>query len=285
MSEEIKKLIKREKLLVVTNLMVMTFTFFLLGGFLELVGISHAAIKRLESQAQVTAFFKDGVPEENILAIKQEFDKDERVVSVKYVSKEEAFKIFTELNKDDPILLESISANILPASLELRAKNIYNLSSFVQEFNEIDGVEEVRYFEEVMQRFRFWRNVAYTVGAVLVGLFLVISITVVIVTLRISIAGKGKELEVLKLVGASDEYVKKPLIIQGVFFGLSSSVLASVLLVAVGLILDLAYSLSVPGVFPSYAVFSIVISIFSIVAGVGLGYYGSLVAIKRYLKY
>jgi cell division transport system permease protein len=284
--------IKREKLLSLSNVFVMTLTFILLGLFIQLVVFSQTALRSLEQQAQVTIFFEDAYTEENILKYKDQLEADERIYEVAYVSKEQAFEIFIDLNRDEPILLESISANILPASLEIKTKDISDLSALAIEFTAKEGVEEVRFFEDVVERFRYWSNIIYIVGFSLVAIFFVISYAVVIVTLRTTIHSRGVEWEILKLVGASDYYVKAPLVYQGVFFGSLSALIAGVVLMLFSL------STNFLGFFPdgisiafltdltiSNLAFSLLLSLVLVLSGAALGYIGSLTAIKKYLRY
>lgn len=286
------KNLKRERLLSISNVFIMTVTFLILGIFITVVVVSQTILKNLEQQAQVTIFFKDEFTEERILGVEQNLIQDNRILSVNYISKEQAYEIFTELNKDDPLLLESASSSILPASLEIRAKNISDLPKLAEEFSSLEGVEEVRFFEDVIDNFRRFSMAAYIVGFVLVFVFLVISYSVVISTLRMTISAKGTELEIMKLVGATDAYVKKPLIYQGVFYGLISSFISGLLMLA------LIVLFARLGVLPTklglgflsdisigYVLFSFVLWVLLVFSGILLGFFGSVLAVKRYLKY
>ncbi|KKS19613.1 MAG: hypothetical protein UU77_C0043G0006 [candidate division WWE3 bacterium GW2011_GWC1_41_7] len=289
--ENIISTIKKEKLLSISNLLAMTVTFIVLGLFIEVIIYSQTALKMLEQQAQITVFFKDDVPEERIMELRTQFQGDVRILDVNYVSKEDAFEIFKEINKDEPVLLESISANILPASLEVKSKNLSSLDELAEEYQVIDGVEEVKYFEDVIERFRYWSSVIYVVGIVTLFTLFVISYSVIIVTLRTTINNKGIELEILKLVGATDRYVKKPLMYQGIFFGGLSALIASLFLILGSVFTRL---LGVFGADPDIylaslkmdsLVFSVLLSVVLLLSGILLGYLGSLTAVKKYLKY
>jgi len=286
--------IKREKMISLSNIFVMTVTFTLLGLLLSIIVGSQTAIKYLERQAQLTVFFKDDYQEKDILALKVELEKDARVSSVSYVSKDEAFKLFSEVNKDQPLLLESISPSILPASLEIRTNEIKELSVLASELSGKDGVEEVKFFQDVIERFRFVTNIIYIVGFVLVLVFLMISYSVILATLRATINSKGIELEIFKLVGATNNFVRKPLIYQGMFFGLISSALASLIVVSVIMALvylpkDMYtagfYIFLGPAFIVNPIVFSLLLTVLLIISGVTLGYFGSASAVKKYLKY
>ena len=217
--DSLKTLYSREKFLVLSNIAVMTVTFVILGFFFGTAVGMQTAIKRLEEQAQVTLFFEDKYPESEILALKSRFEADERILNVRYISKEQAFQIFTDINKDEPILLEAVSKDILPASLEIRAQRLSDLSSLATEFESLEGVEEVKFFRDVIERFRYWANVIYIVGGGLVLIFLGLSFAIVMSTLRVTIDSNGDEIEIMMLVGATDDYVKGQLLFQGLFFG------------------------------------------------------------------
>lgn len=282
--------LKRERLLVVTNIVVMGISFLVLGIFVSVIFLSQSMLKYLENQAQLMVFFKDEFVESQILAYKTELEQDERVLNINYVSKEDAFNIFTEANKEEPILLESLSSDILPASLEIKTKDVKDLAPMAELIAKADGVEEVKFFEDVVTRFRYISMVVHIVGFVLVGLLLLVSYSIVLATLRMTISSRGKELEIQKLVGASDAYIKRPLLVQGIFFGLSSALISSMILVVVSFAVSSSGFFSklhvpfVPGATMSLGTFSLFNALLLMISGGFLGYFGSLSAVKRYLK-
>lgn len=288
--------VRREKLLILANMVAMTVTFLVLGLFISVAVVSQTILKSLEDQAQLTVFFKDDFNEENILALKDSLMGDPRVNSVKYISKEDAFKIFTDMNKDEPILLESVSKSILPASIEIKTKKLNDLSTFADDLGKKDGVEEVKFFKDVIEKFKTWSTGVYAVGVFLTILFLVVSYSIIVVTLRVTIHSKGQELEVMKLVGASDTYVKAPLIFQGLFLGFLSSSISSVVLLLIIFFSDVinvlperlglrVFFFSLPPAQYSVYIYGVLLSLVLIASGMVLGYVGSLSAIKKYLKY
>lgn len=283
--------LKKEKLMTVSNFLVMGITFLLLGIFINVVVLSQTMLRYLEDQAQVTVFFKDDFGEDRILSLKNELSSDERISEVVYVSKEKALEIFKELNEDQPVLLESVSASILPASLEIKTKNISNLENLANDLQGREGVEDVRFYRDVIQRFKNIGTAVYIVGFVLVVIFFIISYSVIISSLRMSIDARGAELEIMKVVGATDHYLTKPFIYQGVFFSVISAMGASIIILILGLVesqwdifskgLSLGF---LPGVFINPIIFSLILSFILVLSGFILGYFGSTAAVKKYLK-
>lgn len=290
--QRVKQNLRRERLLFLSNICVMSITFFILGLFITVVMASQTALKALEQQAQITVFFKDDFLEPSILQLKAKYDADTRILETKYVSKQEAFNIFTEVNKDVPALMDSASPDILPASLEIKTKEIKDLNAVNDELQKTDGVEEIKFFRDVIERFKDISTLVYILGFGLVAVFLIVSYSVILVTLRIIITSKGKELEIMKLVGASDVYVRSPLVYQGVFLGVVSSLISSALLFAVAALiqfsgfyngtLTLAF---LPDLGLTPVVYALFLSLILLLSGFILGYVGSYSAIKRYLRY
>jgi len=292
MWKNLKHYLEKERLMSLSQFLAMTVTFLLLGIFIEIIAVSQTMLKYLEDQAQITVFFKDEFGEDKILSFKSNLESDPRVLEVNYISKEQALEIFKEINKDQPVLLESISANILPASLEIKTRKISDLEPLTNELQSKEGVEEVRFYKDVVERFRSTSNTVYIVGFILVVVFFVISYSIIISSLRNLINSRGPELEIMKLVGASDSYVKNPFIYQGMFFSVVSAVVASIIMLLVGFgelksgVFSEGLSFGfLPHIFISPLIFSLILAFILILSGFLLGYFGSNAAVKKYLKY
>lgn len=289
---KIKETFRKERVLSFANLLIMTITFLVLGVFLITVFISQSTLRYLEQQTQVTAFFRDDFPESSILELKAQLENNERVANVEYISKEEALKIFMDINKDEPLLIEGISADILPASLKVRTKQIGDLQLISEELSANNGVEGVKFFKDVVLGFQRIAGIIYISGFILTAVFLFISYSAIVITLRTYINRKGTELEILKLVGASNEYVQAPIILQGVFFSLTSSIIAALLLFIGSLIATLMGAFGEGLLIPftvnlkiSFILLTGIMGIILLGSGFLLGYFGSKKTVKKYLKY
>lgn len=220
---KIKETFQKERVLSWSNLLIMTITFLVLGVFLTTVFITQSTLQYLEQQTQVTAFFRDDFAETSILDLKTQLEQDERIAKATYVSKQEALKIFADIHEDEPLLLEGVSANTLPASLKVQTNRVSDLQFIAEELSANPGVEGVKFFEDVVSQFQKIAGIIYIAGFSLTAVFLFVSYSAVVITLRTYINRKGTELEILKLVGASNEYVQRPIISQGLFFSFASS--------------------------------------------------------------
>lgn len=198
--------------LTLTSLVAYLFIVFMLG--------SQKVMQYFETRPQVSAFFKDDVKEEALLTIKAALEKQPFVASVNYVSKNEALKIYQEQNKNDPLLLEMVTADILPASLEVSAKTIDDMAKIKAYFDNTAGVDEVVYQQDIINALKKWSNGIKTVG---MGLLIVLSFTsLLIITIIISmkVSSKRSEIATLKLLGATPTFIYLPYVFEGMFYGL-----------------------------------------------------------------
>ncbi|MEN9389161.1 MAG: hypothetical protein RLY61_245 [Candidatus Parcubacteria bacterium] len=285
--------IKKDKFLSVAIIVSMIATFLILGSFITTFVFTQTAVKSLENEVMVSVYFKDDFSTQSILNLKEKLSKDVRISDVRYVSKEDAFKIFTLLNKGDKLLLESVTASILPASLELKAVNISDIETIATEMRKESGVEDVRFFKDAVNRFKMWSSIVNIVGLTVVGVFLFISFSIIVIALRLTISAKGVEISILRLVGASEDYVKKPLVAQAVMYSLLSSFIAFVLLFITlnFLVFEPLFrgeKLTILSYIPSLQIgsflYSVVLGIFMLLSSLILGILGSTTAIKKYLK-
>ena len=239
-----------------------------------------------ESRALVTAFFEDVATEEQVLSLRDQLLQREGVMEVTYTSKEQAFSIYSEQFKDRPELLENIPTNILPASLDVRTDNLDDLPQVAEFFEGNDLVEEVAFYQDVVERFKNLVNVARSSLIGLVLVFSAISVAVVLITIGLIIHSMEEEIEIMALLGATRNYIKLPLIIQGAVYGLIAAVISGGVL-----------TLLIPVVFPNVRSFfsnvplpdpSILfqLGLFSLeaLAGVLIGALGSWLAVNRYLR-
>ena len=268
------------------TILVITLAFGATSAFALFAFGSEKIIDYYESRALVTAFFKDDATEEQILALRDELLERPGVIEVVYTSKDEAFALYSEQFKDRPELLESIPTNILPASLDVRTESLDILPQIAEFFQGNELVEEVTFYQDVVERFKNLVNVARISLLGLTGVFSLISIVVVLITIGLIIHSMEKEIEIMALMGASSAYIRLPFIVQGALYGVIAAVISGGLL-----------TLAVPVLFPYVRGFFANIplpdpSIFfqlavvglEIAAGIVIGTFGSWVAVNRYLK-
>lgn len=265
---------------------VMTLTFFIATIFILVAAGSQAILQWFETRPQVTAFFKDEAKMEQVEGLKTKLKATDKVAEMKYVSKEEALAIYREQNKDDPLLLEMVTANILPASLEVSAKDIKYLGEIAQILKDEPIVEEVIFQEDVIASLTAWTSALRKAGAVLMIVLGLISFLIVLIIIGMKVSAKKEEIETLRLIGASSWYVRAPFLLEGIIYGAVGAVVAWI----IGYIL-LLYStpflvsfLSGIPLLPVSPIFMLLVLSILVLSGAIIGTLGSLLAVRRYLR-
>jgi len=177
----------------------------------------------VESRPQVTIYFQNETSEPSILKVKNELEKSGKVESVKYMSKNDAYALYKQLNKDNPLLLEMVTADILPASLEIFAKKPSYLPEIASYLNTVAGKDEVNFQKNVVDKLLSLTSVVRTMSLAFF-LFLMGSTIIILMTItHFKVALKKEEIELLRLMGATAGYVRKPFMNQAVFLGFVAS--------------------------------------------------------------
>lgn len=279
------KHIRRSPYQSLAAILVMILTLFIASIFSFTSLGMEKILKYVESKPQITAFFKDEVDEDKIKELKLELEKNEKVAEVKYISKEEALNIYKEQNKNDPVLLELVTANILPASLEISTKEAVYLKDIFESLKEKEGIEEVMFQSDVVENLVKWINFIRTAGIFFVAFLAFISISIIIMVIGMKISIRKEEIEILKLVGATNWYIRKPFILEGITYGITGAVFAwifsyTLILYSTPVLTSLLSGLSLLPIPPVFMLFTLFIEI---IFGIIIGFIGSYIAIRRYL--
>ena len=185
-------------------------------------------------RVQVTAYFDNELPPQERKAM---IDGIQSLVGsgrISYVSKNEALQRFRERLQGQDALLEEVSAEILPASLEIELKKGFRsddaLQSYITGLRKIPGISEIQYGEDWVHRFNNFLYFMKLLG-LFVGCFLVLAVVFIVAnTIKLTVCSRKDELELLGLVGATRLFIKIPFLIEGVLQGAAGAILAIVVL-------------------------------------------------------
>ncbi len=205
----------------------------------------------------------------------------------RYISKEDALKDLTTALGSEAGLLEGLSRNPLPASFEVVFKDVGSAETGPRKIKKVieqmDGVDEVLYSEEWLKRFEGLMNVVRLVGFIIGGLLCIGVLLIVSNTIKLTIYSRKHEIEIQKLVGATDWFVKTPFLLEGLIQGLFSGTF-SLLILFVGYLFLSAKKVHFLGLTVLDFVFlppEYVLALFFV--SVALGLAGSFLAIGRFL--
>ncbi len=286
--------VKRNGLLSIATISIMALVLIIISGILVLGVVSETVVLNLENKVDISVYFRPDIKEETIFEIKNNLLQLPEVKEVVYVSKEEALEKFKERHKDDEVImqsLEEIKENPLAPLLNIKAKQA---SSYEQISQFLEGDS----FKPVIDKINFKQNkniidkinkVVYGIrkGVLIIGLTL--ATIVVLITfnaIRLTIYSLKEEISIMKLVGASNWFIRGPFIVEGIIYGLLSFGVATAIFYAVLYFI----SPSVERFFDGLNLFSyfinnfVIFSLLMLTISIILGVLSSSIAIRRYLK-
>ncbi|MBI2611230.1 ABC transporter permease [Candidatus Gottesmanbacteria bacterium] len=281
-------------------ILTMTLTFLVASMFYVMAAFSGSILSYFETRPQIIAYFTDKKDENQIKELEAKLYATQKVSQVRYISKEEALKIYREDNKDDPLLLEMVTAEILPASLEVQTTDPQYLPEINNLLNKEPEVEEVRFQEEIVDILLAWTNAVRSAGIVTVALFGVNALIVLVTIIGMKIALGRDEIDILTLIGATSWYIKKPLILQGLIYSITAAILSwgitTLVLLYVSPMLGgflryinklsfFSYQGIEIAVWPISIGFIASILLVNLFIGIIVGLLGSLFALRRFLKF
>lgn len=256
--------------------------------------LTEALVGNLENKIDVSVYFKPDIAEEEVLKVKNDLLALSEVKNVAYVSREEALMRFKEKHKDDPVVLqalEEIDENPLEASLNVKAKDPENFPvvvSFLEGEQYKDLINKVNYYEnkETITRLTSIVSAIRKGGAAASFILALIALLVAFNTIRIAIYTLRDEISIMKLVGATNWFVRGPFLIAGALYGAVASIVTMLVFYPFIFLLSPVLKRFFPGA-DLLAYFTqnfFTLWLILLVTGIVLGVIGSIIAIRKHLK-
>lgn len=278
--------IRRSPYQALAAIVTMTSTFFVVMMFALILLGSTLLLGHLESLPQVTAFFKDEAKQEDIDSLQKQLESTGKVASVTFVSKEEALKIFQGQHKDDPLTLELVTANYLPASLEVSAMKASDLEELANLMHKSDAVDDVSFAKEAVDKMvKFIEGTRIITIVLSTLLFITLSFTTLfVITLRVFV--HKEEIETMRLLGASRWRIFWPFLLEGVFYAIVSASVSGIIAYVVTPTLASFYQDVFLGVFslPIPIAVHLIVLGGGIILGIFASLMGGLIAVNRYIR-
>ncbi len=212
----------------VASISTVALTLLVLAGFLlAAVNLSHVA-GVIESQIQLRVYLDANAAEEDVRQLEAQIAGQPGVVGYRYVSKEEALERLRGYLGEDQDLLEGVEElNPLPASFEISVLRPDLVERVAYELQGRPGVDKVSYSAEVVRRLLEVTNVLRLGGMTLALLLTGVTVFLIANTIRITVFARREEIAIMKLVGATDWYIRWPFLLEGVLLGLAGAAVAA----------------------------------------------------------
>lgn len=267
---------------------ILTMTLFLASVLFLLSAGSQAVLRYFETRPQINAFFKAEYvpPAQEIDRLESQLKSTGLVKSFRYVSKDDALIIYKDLNKSDPLLLEAVTASMLPASVEISANKPGDLTLLADQLKIEPQIDDVRYAQDIVGTLTRWTNSVRIIGVSLVGTNILITFVIILLIIGVKVANRREEIVILQLVGASRSYISAPFIYEGIIYGLIGAVIAwgvTYLILLYSMPFLVSFLAGIP-ILPPPIIFMFELLGGEMLLGALVGGFGGLIATRRYLK-
>lgn len=285
----VREALKNVRLNLLMSITAVTTTFIcilVLGAAILISAHVSSLISSVRQDVTISAFFPQDASQKKMDSVRNSVENYPQVGSVKFVSKQQAYENFKKRFKDNPQVYQDLGSDFLPASLEIKLKDPKDAGVVARKL-ESEGFapKDLSYPQQTINRLN--RVTDYIVWGLrgATALFLAASVLLISNTIRLSIFARRKEIEVMKLVGASDSFVRTPFVIEGLVQGLVGAVIAAIAVIwANSLFVEWAHN-ALP-FFPISGSDVSILYVLAVLVGLGamIGVLGSYLSVRRFLR-
>ncbi len=284
----------RNGLLTIATISIISLNLTVVGGVLLFSIVTNGILETIENKIDISIYFKEEVSEEDILIIKDSFKNIPEIKSVEYISKDRALEEFKNRRQNQKLVLEALEEleiNPLSSALNIKAKSQSDFPKIIEyfenpEFKKI--TDSISYYEneKIISKLNIIISTVKNIGAGLSLILSIIAIFITFSTIKLAIHSLREEISIMRLVGATNWYIRGPFIIEGFLYGLISAIISIIILyplVKYGSV----YIKTFLGDYDLFYYFKTnLLNIFTFLSGIGilLGTLSSIVAIRKYLK-
>lgn len=287
------KSIWRNKMFSLASVATMSACIFLFGMFFAIAQNFQFMVKEAESNVAVTVFFDEDITQAQIDDIGSLIEKRAEVSDMRYVSADEAWAGFKETYFEGSEELAEGFANDNPlansANYEIYLNDVSMQPALVTYLESIDGIRQVNKSEVAANAMTDFNKLVGYVTVGIIAILLLVSIFLISNTINVGISSRREEIAIMKLIGATDYFVRAPFIVEGVLIGLLGSAIPIAILYAVydRMILKITGSFTflknVLNFVPSSEIFAILTPV-ALILGVGIGFVGSTLTVKKHIN-
>lgn len=259
----------------------------LIMGTFSLVAVNaNSLLKDLEQENEILAYVEESYSENQARALQTELEAIPNVVSVTYISRQEAMENFLEDYPDED-MFKDLDPEILRDRYSLKIQDLNQISQTKEAVDNVEGIAKVNAYEAVAGGFITVRNVASVVCIALIAVLFVVSVFIISNTIRLTTFDRREEIAIMRMVGATNGFIRWPFVYEGFMLGLLGAAIA--FLLQWGLYEAVAQGVNTNDALQlidiiSFQELRIPVAATFTVAGILIGVGGSLSAIRRFLQ-
>jgi cell division transport system permease protein len=285
---------RRNGWLTVATVTVFTLSLLITGLTVSFGFATSMFLQNLEEKVNITVAFNTDTTEERILEIKQDLGKYKEVASIQYISRDQALQEFLTATAGDPNIakaLDQIGDNPLPASLVIKATRPDQypiINQALQQSAYKEDIARVNYEKnkKIIDTVTTSSQTTKRTGSLLAAIFILVSLIVAFNTIRINMHSRRQEYEIMRLVGASNTYMRLPSVFEGILYGVTAALISAILLIPAIKLIGSSVLFSIDPAFLMNYYFAHWFAIVVILLALGgiLGALSGFLALNRYLK-
>lgn len=284
--------IKRNPFINLITIGVIAIAFLIFASFLMLFSNLNTILALWEEEVQIEAYIQEKTGASEIDEAMRLLVTMAGVKDVSYVSKDDALERFKESMGGMGAIVSDLDENPLPASFKIRLdedfRNFNSVEKIAREMEKLKGIDEVIYGQEWVKRFSTSLAIVRLTGLVIGAFLLMSTIFIVSNTIKLTVYAKKEELEISRLLGATNTFIKFPFCIEGLLQGLAGSGISVLTLYLAYKLFVVKMSSSIEASFTGGAFQVSFLSTseitYILAGGMALGIFGSFVSLGRFLK-
>jgi cell division transport system permease protein len=275
---------RRAPLLSALSITTIGFSLYAVGLFALVAVNLREALRIVEQRVEVVAYLLRGTPAETIAQASQDIAAFPEVQRVTFVSEDEALKRARAELVEFRDAYRDLSVNPLPASLEIQLKEGFrdseHTAAVADRLRGYGFIDDIRYGREWIEKLDRLRNIAGVVGLTIGLAFAAVAVVIIGVTIRITVLQRAREITIMRLVGATNSFIRGPFLVEGAIKGFLGGLVAILLSYGTYLLFRGQIELATSGIvfLKSTQV------VLGVVSGVAIGLGGSLVSVGRHLR-
>jgi cell division transport system permease protein len=278
--------LKRNLLMTIAGIITVTVSLCVLGGAWMLNTLVNHGTERWKNGVELEVFMNVDATDAQIAAIQRQLVSDPEVRDFKYLTKDDALTEFRRLFKDQPDLVNSVDAAALPSSFRVAPIKAELTKTVADRFQSQPGVDEVKTAEKQVRQLLSATAWIRTAFIVIFALLLFASLFLIVNTIRLATFARRREIEVMKLVGASNWFVRIPFMLEGLVQGVVGALVAFMAMLGLQNVLTNAISRNSDFSRGFYVTTgdAITIGLMLVAIGAGIGVLGAIIGLRRFIE-
>jgi cell division transport system permease protein len=279
--------LKRNLLMTMAAISTVTISLLLLGGAQILHMVVVNVTSTWEGKVEVSAFLRDDISDGELTTLQTDLADMPEVQNFTYVSKPQAFEDFKNQFREEPSLWQALEPDDLPASLRIKLVDAAQAEEVAQRIQGAPGIDEVNFGGDIIRRLVQINTLLRAVTLGMSGVLMVAAAALIANTIRLAIYARREEISIMKLVGATNWFIRIPFMFEGVFAALTGALLSSLVVFGANELFfsnmgDVLMFLGPIFRFSGWEIAKILIILIG--GGVAVGLFGSALALRRFLE-